>query len=84
MEERFAEIESTFEQIEASLGDPEVLSDPSRLADLGKRHADLKDVVADIRRWREAGADLTEARELSDDPDMAALAGDLRLEGAQR
>jgi len=80
MSDRFAAIESTFDEVEAALSDPEVLSDPSQLADLGKRHSDLKDVVADIRRWREANADLIEARELADDPDMAAMADDLAEE----
>ncbi len=82
MEERFAEIEAAFAEVESALGDPEVLADPSQLAELGKRHADLKDVVADIRRWREAGTDLTEAREMAEDPDMAQLAEDLEAEVA--
>jgi peptide chain release factor 1 len=62
------------------LADPEVLSDPSHLAELGKRHADLRDVVADIRRWRQANQDLAEAREMDDDPDMAQMARDLEAE----
>jgi peptide chain release factor 1 len=50
------------------------------LAELGKRHADLRDVVADIRRWRQANQDLAEAREMDDDPDMAQMARDLEAE----
>jgi peptide chain release factor 1 len=80
LSDRFAEIESAFEEVEAALGDPEVVADPIQLADLGKRHSDLKDVVADIRRWREASADLIEAREMSDDPDMATMADDIETE----
>jgi peptide chain release factor 1 len=80
LSDRFAEIESAFNEIEASLGDPEVLADPAQLADLGKRHADLKDVVADIRRWRDGNDDLVEAREMAEDPDMAAMATDLEAE----
>lgn len=80
LSDRFADIESTFAEVEAALSDPEVLSDPSQVAELGKRHADLKDVVADIRRWRDAGNDLVEARQLSDDPDMATMADDLAAE----
>ena len=79
-ESRLAEIESAFEEVERSLGDPDVLADPSQLAELGKRHADLKEVVADIRSWRQAHADLSDAREMSDDPDMAAMAIDLEAE----
>jgi peptide chain release factor 1 len=78
--ERLAEIESAFIEVEASLGDPEVLADPSQLAELGKRHSDLKEVVADIRLWRQANSDLEEAREMADDPDMVTFAEDLTSE----
>jgi peptide chain release factor 1 len=77
---RLAEIEDAFIAVERMLGDPEVLADSDQLADLGKRHSDLKDVVADIRRWREANADLAEAKEMSSDPDMAQMAKDLTSE----
>ena len=80
LSKRFAEIEAAFDETEAALADPEVLSNPSRLAELGKKHADLKDVVSDIRRWRQDQADLVEAREMSDDTDMAQLARDLERE----
>ena len=80
LSEKLAEIEASFDELEKSLGDPEVLSDPSQLADIGKRHADLRDVVADIRRWRQAHADLEVAREMADDPDMATMAKDLEAE----
>jgi peptide chain release factor 1 len=40
----------------------------------------LKDVVADIRRWREAQSDLAEAKEMSSDPDMAQMAKELTAE----
>ena len=80
LRQRFDEIETAFEEIEASLADPEVHNDPSQLAGLGKRHSDLKDVVSDIRRWRRAQADLAEAREMADDPDMAEMARELEQE----
>ncbi len=80
LSQRLTEIESVFGEVEASLGDPEVISDPARLAELGKRHSDLKEVVADIRRWRQASSDLEVANEMSDDADMAALAVELESE----
>ncbi len=85
MEIRLGEIEDVFEEVEASLGDPEVLSDPTKLAELGKRHADLREVVGDIRRWRQVKTDLAEAREMASDPDMAALAEELvsEIEGIE-
>lgn len=79
-EDRLGEIESAFDDVENQLGDPEVLADPAQLAELGKRHSDLKDVVGDIRRWRDASSDLNEAREMADDPDMALMATDLEKE----
>jgi peptide chain release factor 1 len=77
---RLSEIEDAFIAVENMLGDPEVLADSDQLAELGKRHSDLKDVVADIRRWRGATADLAEAKEMSSDPDMAEMAKDLVTE----
>jgi peptide chain release factor 1 len=80
LSERLAEIEAVFEDVEASLADPDILSDPSQVATLGKKHSDLKDTVADIRRWRAAQADLEEARGMAEDPDMAEMARDLESE----
>jgi peptide chain release factor 1 len=77
---RLADIETAFEETESALGDSEILADPSQLAELGKRHSDLKDVVADIRRLRQVKTDLEEAREMLADADMSALAEDLVLE----
>jgi peptide chain release factor 1 len=78
--DRLDEIESAFGEVERSLADPEVIAETSRLVDLGRRHSELKDVVADIRRWRQLRKDLEEAREMSDDEDMVGLARDIRHE----
>ncbi len=80
LSDRLAEIEAAFAEVESSLADPAVISDPSVLADLGRRHSELKDVVAEIRRWRQARADLEVAKEMADDRDMARLADELEHE----
>jgi peptide chain release factor 1 len=80
LEARLAEIETVFEETEAALGDPGTLADSSLLAELGKRHSDLREVVADIRRLRQARTDLDDARHMADDPDMAGLAEELSAE----
>jgi peptide chain release factor 1 len=77
LERRLSEIESAFEETEAALSDPETLADPGRLAELGKRHADLREVVSDIRQLRRLRDDLEEARAMADDSDMADLAREL-------
>ncbi len=70
--ERLAEIEEAYGAVEADLTDPEVLSNPARLASLGKRHSELGEIVALLRRWRRASRDRAEAIELAEsDPDMA-------------
>ena len=80
LSDRLAEIEAVFADVESSLADPEVVSDPAQLAELGKKHADLKETVADIQRWRQAQVDLDEARDMADDPDMAQMARELEKE----
>jgi len=77
---RLSEIEAAFAETETALGDPETLAEPSLLAELGKRHADLREVVADIRLLRQTQADLDEARDMADDEDMAKFAGELSAE----
>ena len=81
--ERLAEIEKAFEEVEAEMVEPATMSDPKRIATLGKRHADLRDLVADIRAWRAVIQDLGEARSMSDDPDMAQLADSLADEAEE-
>jgi peptide chain release factor 1 len=78
--QRLAEIESVFDETEAALADPATLSNPGLLAELGKRHSELRDVVADVRRLRQAQADLEVAEEMGEDPEMASLARDLAAE----
>lgn len=81
--DRLAEIEKAFEEIEAEMVDPATMTDPKRIASLGKRHADLRDLVADIRAWRGLIQDLGEAKGMSDDPDMAKLAASLADEAEE-
>lgn len=80
LSKRLAEIESAYDETEAALSDPATLANPALLAELGKRHAELRDVVADFRRLRLLEADLDVAREMAEDPDMANLARELSLE----
>ena len=80
LSQRLAEIEEAFAEVEAALAEPETHADPKRLAELGKRHSDMADLVSDIRRWRQAWSDLEEARGMAEDPDMVTMAKDLEAE----
>jgi peptide chain release factor 1 len=63
-------------EVEQLLADPETTKDAPRLAELGREHHRLAQVVARATRLQKAEQELTEARELAngDDPDFAAEA----------
>ncbi len=70
--DRLAEVEEAVRAVEAELSRPEVASDPSRLAELGKRHSELGVIVRLLGEWRRADQDRREALELAaEDPSMA-------------
>ena len=64
MLERIAGLEDELHDVEIRLGDPAVQSDPSQLAELGRRFKQLDDVVRSGRRLRDALDNLAVAREM--------------------
>src|SRR5436190_6596215 len=60
MRERLDDIERRYDELTRGLSRPEVASDPSRLRELGKKHAELGEVVSVYRQYRTA---LQQARE---------------------
>jgi peptide chain release factor 1 len=65
MHERLDEIEARYEELTRELARPEVASDPSRLRDLGRQHAELQGIVTPYRAYREALRQAEEARGLA-------------------
>ncbi len=63
-------------EVEQLLADPETTRDAARLADLGREHHRLAEVVAKANRLAKAEQELEDAREMAngDDPDFAAEA----------
>ncbi|HEX9311740.1 MAG TPA: peptide chain release factor 1, partial [Actinomycetota bacterium] len=83
MRERLDRIETRYEQLTRELSRPEVASDLGRLRDLGRKHAELEEVVSVYRRYRAALQQAEEARELEraeQEPEMAEY---LRAEAAE-
>ena len=76
MIDRLAELEARYEEISQQLSTPEVASDPSRLADLGREMARLEPIVAALRTWRGIETQLEQVRGMADDTDeeMRAMA----------
>ena len=50
--DRLAETEARYEELNAQLGDAEVLADPGRYQKTARAHAELSDVVEKFRRWK--------------------------------
>ncbi|HZP03191.1 MAG TPA: peptide chain release factor 1 [Terriglobia bacterium] len=76
--EKLAEIEKKYEELNAQLSEPRVLSDPALYQKTAKASAELREVVEKYREWKEIERSVTETRALladsSSDPEMAALA----------
>jgi peptide chain release factor 1 len=88
MEDRLADIEARYAQVEAEMATPAVASDPDQLRHLGKAYAELGEVVGPYRELKAVREQVAEARELgrdATDPEMTAyLAEELeRLEGRE-
>ena len=75
--ERISELESELADVEAFLRDPAIQSDPSRLAELGRRFKQLNEIVAVWQRLNAEHEDLEAARlmlaETTDDTERAEL-----------
>jgi peptide chain release factor 1 len=69
--EKLAQIEDRHRDLEAQLADPEVAADGATYTALAKQHAELSELVAAYRAWRETGDDLEAASEMLDDVDEA-------------
>jgi peptide chain release factor 1 len=63
--DRIAEIERSHAELEAALGDPEVLADSTRYTQTAKRHAELSEIMEVARAYREAQANGEAASELA-------------------
>lgn len=75
--ERLAEAERRFADLDEQLADPDVLSDPDRLRELGQERNHLDAVVTAGRAFRrvlEERAGAQELAEASEDPEMIELA----------
>ena len=76
------ELERSHAELQERMADPTVYADHREAADLGRRLKELEPAVRAAREWRQASADLADAK---GDPELAAMAGELEAEvGAPR
>ena len=73
------------QEVEALLGDAEVIHDQNRFRDLSVEFAHLNEVVIQYRRWQQLHVTLEDARQMLEDPDidMRALASEEATEAEQ-
>jgi peptide chain release factor 1 len=64
MMDRLLSIERDFEELEASLGDPDIVGDQNKLRDASRRYKQMTPIVACIRAIRETEGNAQAAREL--------------------
>ncbi len=62
---RLDELERDYDELTASLADPDIFSDPQRYAEVAKRQSDLSEVVGTYHTWQEVTGDAEAARELA-------------------
>jgi len=75
--ERLEAVARQFDAVADEMNDPRTVSNPARIAQLGREHARLRRSVEPYRRWREVRRQINDARSLLNedgDPELAALA----------
>jgi peptide chain release factor 1 len=74
LRQQFERLSMRQAELDATLADPQLMSDIKRWRALSREQAEVAEVVADFRRYQQREQDLATARELLDDPDMADMA----------
>lgn len=64
-------IENRYDEVTMLLSDPSVISDQSRYPKLLKEHSDLEEIVAEIKKYRQALEAIEEAKEMLASPQDA-------------
>jgi peptide chain release factor 1 len=67
--DRLDEVEARYERLGQELGDPNVAADPQRFQQVAKQHAELSELVATYREFKQLKKQIEESRGLLRDPD---------------
>jgi peptide chain release factor 1 len=76
MESRLRDAESRYDAVQDEMASPDVSVDPDRLRELGKVYAELGELVAPYRAYKDASRQASDAQEMAaaeSDPEMAAF-----------
>ena len=82
MLDKLAQLEARFQDLLARMGDPDVVSDPTRYRALATEHSQLEPVVAAYRQYSAVLTGIEDGRLMmeDDDPEIAEMAHDEVLE----
>jgi peptide chain release factor 1 len=80
MHERLQDIERRYDELTRELSSPAVASDPVRLRELGRKHAELQEIVSTSRAHRDAVRQAEEARTLAREEKDREMADYFRAE----
>ncbi|MGK7953262.1 MAG: peptide chain release factor 1 [Xenococcaceae cyanobacterium] len=75
--EKLQSVEQTFQELTRRLGDPDIATNPDELQKIAKARSSLEETVTTYQEWKEAGEELTGAKEIlkeSNDPEMKEMA----------
>jgi peptide chain release factor 1 len=85
MMDKIEELERRYQELEALLSDPAVISNQPEFRKFSREHSDLSELVATYRRYRKVLGEISDNRELLADPDMKEMAEDeLKSLGTER
>lgn len=74
MFDKIEDLERRYQELEALLSDPSVISNQPEFRKLSREHSDLSELVAAYRRWRKIVEEIDENREMLADPEMKEMA----------
>ena len=87
LSEKLDQLDSRYEEMTQQLSSPEVVGDSARLQKLAKQHAELEEIVAKHREYKQIEKDLAGAHQMAveaDDAEMRTLAHDEEKALAER
>lgn len=76
LDEKLADIEARYNEIQSLLAQPEVAGDYEKVAELSREKSNIQDIVEVFQQYKQAHKELDGAYELREDPDMADMAED--------
>ena len=76
--QKLEQLENRFDELNAQMADPAVISDSEQYRKVTKAHSELSEVVGKYREWKKVEDGLTQARLMLDDhdPDLKAMAAE--------